>query len=81
MTFQSTGNSGQATFFACAQNGLFFIPLIVLFPKFFGLTGIEIAQPIAYFLAAAVAVPILLSFMRKLSKIDTITDLAAENPK
>lgn len=81
MTFQSTGNSGRATFLACAQNGLFFIPLIVLFPKFFGLTGIEIAQPIAYFLAAAVAVPILLSFMRKLSKIDTITDLAAENPK
>lgn len=80
MTFQSTGNSVQATFLACAQNGLFFIPLIVLFPKFFGLTGIEIAQPIAYFLAA-VAVPILLSFMRKLSKIDTITDLAAENPK
>ncbi|EOT44630.1 MATE family efflux transporter [Enterococcus columbae] len=81
MTFQSTGNSGRATFLACAQNGLFFIPLIVLFPKLFGLTGIEIAQPIAYFLAAAVAVPILLSFMRKLSKIDTITDLAAENPK
>lgn len=67
MTFQSTGNSGRATFLACAQNGLFFIPLIVLLTKLFGLTGIELAQPLAYLLAAMVAIPFLLSFLHQLS--------------
>lgn len=68
MTFQSVGLSGKAFFLACAQNGLFFIPLILVLPKWLGITGIEIAQPIAYILSAMVAVPILIRFYRQLGK-------------
>ena len=68
MTFQSVGMSGKAFFLACAQNGLFFIPLILILPRFIGLVGIEISQPVSFFIAAIVSVPFLLAFYKRLSK-------------
>ena len=69
MTFQSIGKSGRAFFLACAQNGLFFIPLILILPKFFGLTGLELSQPISFAVAAAVATPFLIKFLNELKSI------------
>lgn len=66
MTFQSVGKTGRAFFLACAQNGLFYIPLIIIFQKLFGLTGIEIAQPVAYVMAACVSAPFLFAFTKQL---------------
>jgi hypothetical protein len=37
-------------------------------PRFFGITGIEIAQPIAYFLTSLVSLPMALSFLKRLPK-------------
>lgn len=68
MTFQSVGMSGKAFFLACAQNGLFFIPLILVLPRFFGIIGIEIAQPISFAIAAIVSVPFLVKFYKALDK-------------
>lgn len=70
MTFQSIGKSGKAFFLACTQNGLFFVPLILILPIYFGITGIEISQPAAYVISAITAVPFLLSFMKKLEIAD-----------
>jgi len=67
MTFQSIGQSGKAFFLACSQNGLFFIPLAIILPKICGITGLELAQPIGYILAAAVSVPFLLRFIKTLT--------------
>lgn len=69
MTFQSIGKSGRAFFLACTQNGLFFIPLVWILPHFFGLTGLELAQPCAFVLAAMLSVPFSLQFMRQLSSL------------
>lgn len=66
MTFQSIGKSGRAFFLACTQNGLLFIPLILILPNFAGVFGLEIAQPAAYVLAAAISLPFLISFLKKL---------------
>ena len=66
MTFQSIGKSGRAFFLALTQNGLFFIPLVLLLPEFMGIYGIEAAQPIAYVIAAVVTAPFVLVFMRSL---------------
>lgn len=68
MTFQSIGKSGRALFLACTQNGLFFIPLILILPEIIGITGIELAQPVGYVLAAAVALPFILFFKKSLDK-------------
>ncbi len=67
MSFQSIGRTGPAFFLACAQNGLFFIPFVLILPHFIGVTGIEIAQPLGYVISAAIAVPYLLSFLKKLA--------------
>lgn len=68
MTFQSIGKSGRALFLASAQNGLFFIPLVLLLPYTFGITGLEIAQPISNAVSAIIAVPFLISFSKELKR-------------
>ena len=67
MTFQSIGKSGRAFFLAMTQNGLFFIPLLLILPRFMDITGIELAQPFAYVLASLVALPFILFFIKRLN--------------
>ncbi len=66
MLFQSIGKSFSALILSSMQSGLIFIPLCVILPRFFGITGIEISLPVAYFTAAAVSVPMMISFFRHL---------------
>jgi putative MATE family efflux protein len=68
MTFQSIGKSGRAFFLACSQNGLFFIPLILILPQFLGVLGIQISQPIGYGISSLIAAPMLLSYLSHLKK-------------
>lgn len=62
MLFQSIGKSGRALFLACIQSGLLFIPFILILPHFFGLTGIEIAQPLSYLLSCIITIPFVIHF-------------------
>ncbi len=64
-TYQCLGFSGGATFLASCRQGLFFIPLILLLPRFLGLTGIQAAQPGADLLTALISVPFHLRFFRR----------------
>ena len=68
MTFQSIGKAGKAFFISCCQNGLFFIPLILILSKLVGITGIEISQPIGYVLSAIISAPMLLAFLKSLKQ-------------
>lgn len=72
MSFQAVGKSGRAFFLACAQNGLFFIPLVLILPKYLDILGIQLSWPISYFIAALIAVPMILSFMKELKKTDSL---------
>ncbi len=65
MMLQSIGKGVKATITASARNGICFIPMILLLPKFFGLTGVEIAQTVADVLALFITVPLALSEIRK----------------
>jgi len=67
MTFQSVGKSGRAFFLSCAQNGLFFIPLVIVLPKFLGILGIQLAWPISYLIAALIATPMILIYLKSLT--------------
>ena len=51
MLFQSTGNAKLATVTAALRSGICFIPLILILPMFFAITGVQIAQPIADIMA------------------------------
>ncbi len=66
MLFQSIGESMKALLLACIQSGLLFIPLVSILPKFIGVTGIEIAQPIAYVIASIITIPIVIRFFKTL---------------
>lgn len=66
MLFQSTGMYVRAGILSALRNGICFIPLIVILPEIIGITGIQLAQPIADVVSAAVTVPFLIVFFRKL---------------
>ncbi|MBR3766640.1 MAG: MATE family efflux transporter [Clostridia bacterium] len=66
MLFQSIGKSIPALILSCLQSGLIFIPLCFILPKFLGVLGIELSQPIAYFISALVSLPCMLVFLKNL---------------
>lgn len=72
MLFQSIGKNLRAFILSCLQSGLLFIPLCLILPQIFGMRGIEISQPLAYFLTATVSLPMMLTFLHKLPKDDQI---------
>lgn len=68
MLFQSIGKSLPALILSCLQSGLVFIPLCIILPRFMGIMGIEIAQPLAYFITSLVSLPMALIFLKRLPK-------------
>ena len=66
--FQSIGKNFRALLLSCLQSGALFIPLCLILPRFFGMRGIEVSQPIAYFLSALVSLPLTLVFLKGLPK-------------
>lgn len=68
MLFQSIGKSLPALVLSCLQSGLVFIPLCMILPRFLDVLGIELSQPLAYFLSSLVSLPTLIVFLRNLPK-------------
>ena len=73
MMLQSMGKGVKASITSSARNGIFFIPLILLLPHFFGLAGVEMTQAWADVLTFLLAVPMAYSELRKMK-----TDRPAE---
>lgn len=67
MLFQATGQYKQGIFLASCRQGVFFIPLVLIIPRLFGLTGLELCQPIANILTAITSIPFAIVFFSKLS--------------
>lgn len=64
MMLQSIGKGVKASITASARNGICFIPLILLLPRLFGITGVEITQSCADILSTLIAVPLAYSELR-----------------
>ena len=58
MTLQTSGRAFSANFLSAARNGIYFIPLILLLPRFLGILGVEICQAVADVLSCATAIPL-----------------------
>ena len=67
MMLQSIGKGVRATIIASTRSGIFFIPAIIILSNFYGLFGVEIAQPCADFLAFLLAIPMTLSVWREMN--------------
>lgn len=66
MVFQAVGQSILSTFLAACRQGVFFLPAIFLFPKFFGIIGIELAQPLADMATLLTCIPFYIHFFKKM---------------
>lgn len=58
MLLQTIGMAAKATVVASARQGLAFVPMILLLPWIFGLTGVQLAQMAADILSFAITLPI-----------------------
>lgn len=56
ITFQTIGSSKTGVFLSLIRQGLFYVPFILLLPKYFGVTGIYLSQPCADILTIIVCV-------------------------
>ena len=65
MMTQVIGRTVPATFLACARQGLFFIPVVLILSGTLGVTGIQLAQPIADIGTLICAVPIQLKILKE----------------
>ena len=74
MLFQSVGKAGRATFLAISRQGLYFLPLILILPRVWGLFGVQIAQPMADMAAFLTSIPFLISFCRELNTLGDRTE-------
>ena len=66
MLFQSIGKSGIASLLSAMRSGIFFIPVILILPNVYGLTGVQISQTIADILSCLMSLPFIIPFMRTL---------------
>lgn len=69
MLMQSTRNIKSSFFLSLNRQGIYFIPAILILPRFLGLLGVEITQFVADVLSSITAIPYLIHFFRKLNKI------------
>ena len=66
MILQTTRKTIRASILALAKQGIFFIPIVYILPKFFGLFGIEIAQPLADLFTFIISIPLGYSIIREM---------------
>lgn len=64
--YQCLGFSIPATVLASCRQGIFFIPIILLAPRFLGLTGVQITQPAADLMTFLISVPFHVYFFRRI---------------
>lgn len=65
MLYQSIRHAGVASFLSILRSGAMFIPTLLLTTSLWGLTGIQISQPIADVLTGLCSLPFTIHFLRK----------------
>lgn len=58
MMLQTIGKPVKASISAAARTGLFFVPAILILPKFFGLLGVQMSQAVADLCSFVLCVPL-----------------------
>lgn len=72
--YQSYGLKKQATFLASCRQGICFLPVIFILPHFIGVTGVEMAQPLADLFTFIISIPfyfVLINTLEKKEKAKT----------
>lgn len=66
MAMQSIRKPVRATILAAGQRGMFFVPFLLILPRYMGLEGVVVSQPLADVCAFALSLPVALYTFRSL---------------
>ena len=69
MLFQNIRMTGPATLLSITRNGLFFLPALLLLPRWLDMQGVQMAQAVADALTFLLAVPYAVWINRKLKRV------------
>ena len=77
MMFQSVGRSREASFLATLRSGLFYVPILIILPRFIGIRGIQSAQMWSDMLTTLVCLPFVVRFFKEIpaENQETETDI------
>ena len=64
MLYQSIRRAGVASFLSILRSGAMLIPTLLITVHFFGLTGVQISQPIADMLSGLICIPFIIHFLK-----------------
>lgn len=76
MSYQSIGKSWTATLLSASRQGIFFLPAILILPTALGLTGIQLAQPLADLCTFLLGIPFSIRFYHFLNEQERIHEQA-----
>ena len=79
MLYQSIRRAGIASLLSLLRSGAIFIPVLLILHHFCGLTGIQLAQPVADMLTGLISIPFMLYFLR--TTPDDVPDTGTELPE
>lgn len=70
MLLQTIGKAGRASVVAASRQGIFFIPLILILPLFFGLLGVQMCQTWSDICTILLAVPLGVGVLKELKEAE-----------
>lgn len=70
MMLQTIGESLKASVLAAARQGLFFLPLIFVLPRVFGLLGVQMCQTVSDILTLTISIPISVGVLKRMNKME-----------
>lgn len=78
MLLQTIGKGAKASFVSLSRQGLFFLPAILLLPRYFGLLGVQASQPLADTLSFLTAILMMIGVLKELKTGQKETALAVD---
>ena len=73
--YQCLGFRVQATVLASCRQGICFLPVVLILPRFIGVTGVQLAQPLADLLTCLISIPFAFFMLRR-----RLADRKSEDP-
>lgn len=67
MMFQGAGENLASSIASFLRSGITFIPMVAILPRFFGIYGIQLAQPVADVISFVVVMPLIVRFFKKIN--------------
>ena len=67
MMFQGAGENLTSSIASFLRCGIIFVPIILILPRFFGIYGIQLAQPVSDIISFIIVLPLILGFFKKIN--------------